>query len=113
MTIHMEFYQLVMIVVAIIGGFFALVKIIGKSIDAKFVTIGDHLTKQDKELAELKTAFGELRVEIARDYVRRDDYIRDIGSLGSQFQALAINVERMFRDAQRDTLNMIKAELKR
>lgn len=117
MTIHLEFYHLVMILFAIIAGFwalfYALAKVIGRLINDKFASISDHLKEQDGKLSSLETKFNELRVEIARDYVHRDDYIRDIGSLGTQFQALAINVERMFHEATRDTLKMIQAELRK
>lgn len=117
MTIHLEAYQLVMILFAIVAGFwamfYALAKVIGKMINEKFTSISDHLKAQDARLSSLEERVNELRIEIARDYVHRDDYVRDIGSLGTQFQALAINVERMFRENARETLSMIKAEIRK
>lgn len=117
LNFHMETYHLVMILFAIVAGFwamfYALAKVIGKLINDKFQSISDHLKRQDERLSALESQFNELRVEIARDYVHRDDYVRDIGSLGTQFQALAINVERMFGNATRETLKMIQAEMRK
>lgn len=108
MTIHLEFYQLVVIIFTIIGAFFALVKIIGRQIDAKFAAITEHLSAQDGRLTALERQVTDLRVELARDYVHHNDYTRDIGTLASKFEALAINVERMLHEMTRETLKMIE-----
>lgn len=117
MTIQIETYQIVMIAFAIIAGFWALGKLIVRQTSAdlerRFLQISSHLGEQDGKLGSLERAFHEFRVEVARDYIHRDDYIRDIGTLGTKFEALAINVERMFHEQTRDTLQMIKAELRK
>lgn len=113
MTIHLEFYHLAMVVIAIIGGFWALVKVIGRLIGAKFTEISEHLGEQDERMTSLERMFNELRVELARDYVHHDDYVRDIGMLATKFEALAINVERMFRESAKETIAMIKQELRK
>lgn len=106
MTIQLELWQFISLIIAVIGAFWAMAKVIARQ-------IGKHLDLQDLRLATLEKALNELKVEMARDYVRRDDYIRDIGSLSAQFQNLAINVERMFRDVGKETLQMIRQEMNR
>jgi hypothetical protein len=107
-TIQLEFYQLVMIVVSIVAGFWALAKVIGLQIDAKFKAITEHLRAQDVRLTALEQQVTDLRVELARDYVHHNDYTRDIGTLASKFEALAINVERMLHEMTKETLKMIE-----
>jgi len=112
MTIHLEVYQLAMILFAIVAGFwalfYALAKVIGKQLDAKFQAITDHLGKQDERLTALEKQVTDLRVELARDYVHHNDYTRDIGTLATKFEALAINVERMLHEMTKETLKMIQ-----
>ena len=121
MTIQVELWQLVSLtatlLIAIIGAFWALARLIilraSEDLDRRFKAITFHLNSQDTNMKQLQAQLTDLRVEVGRDYVRRDDYVRDIGTLATKFEALAINVERMFRDATRDTLSMIKAELRK
>lgn len=112
MTIHLEPYQFAMIVFAIIAGFwalfYALAKVIGKQLNAKFEEITKHLVVQDATMKDLEEKLTALRVEVGRDYVRRDDYIRDIGTLATKFEALAINLERMLHDMTKETIQMIR-----
>lgn len=112
MTINLEVYQLVMIVFAILAGFwalfYALATVIGRQLDAKFTAITKHLGAQDVRLTALERQVTELRVELARDYVHHNDYTRDIGTLATKFEALAINVERMLHNMTRETHQMIK-----
>lgn len=108
MTIQLEFYQLVMIVFAIVAGFWALAKVIGRQIDSKFKEITEHLGAQDNRLTALEKQVTDLRVELARDYVHHNDYTRDIGTLASKFEALAINVERMLHNMTKETIDMIR-----
>jgi hypothetical protein len=105
-TIQLELWQFISLIVAVIGAFWAMAKVIARQ-------IGKHLDLQDARLATLEKTLNALQVEMARDYVRRDDYIRDIGSLSNQFQNLAISVERMFREVGRETLQMIRQEVSR
>lgn len=116
MTIHLEVYQLVMILFAIVAGFwalfYALAKVIGKQLDSKFQAITDHLGQQDARLTSLEKEFSNLRAELYRDYVHHNDYTRDIGTLSSKFEVLAINVERMLHAMTKDTLQMIKDAMK-
>src|SRR5258706_12987154 len=107
MTIHLELYQFVILVFAITGGFYALVKVIGKMVASKFTAISNHLEKQDDRLTALEGQVTELRVELARDYVHHNDYTRDIGTLATKFEALAINVERMLHNSTKETMQMI------
>lgn len=100
--------MLLTIVIAVVGGFYALVKIIGRLIEAKFKAITEHLDKQDARLTMLEKQFSDLRAELYRDYVHHNDYTRDIGTLATKFEALAINVERMLHDMTRETMRLIE-----
>ncbi len=119
-TIQLELWQCLVIVgccsSAVIVAFWALAQVIAKQaqegIAKQFKSISEHLTRQDGRMTELEKTITDLRIELARDYVNRNDYVRDIGSLATKFEALAINVERMLRDVTKETLQMIKQEIK-
>lgn len=83
----------------------ALVKIITKQhekhLNAQFKTLDDSLTAmrqaQDSNaqaLRELERQLLQHEVVMAKEYVRRDDYVRDLASLGTRIDNFALRVER-------------------
>lgn len=121
MTIQLELWQLASAIGSIcfvtVAAFWALAKVIAaqarEQIKAQFKTISAHLDAQDIRLTTLEGVVTELRVELAKEYTRREDHVRDIGTLAAKFEALAINVERLFREHGRETLQLIRQEMGR
>lgn len=121
MTIQLELWQLISVtatlIIAIVTAFWQLAKMIirhaSADLERRFKVISDHLDAQDGRMSSLEGVVTELRVELARDYVKREDHVRDIGTLAAKFEALAINVERLFRDHSKETLQLIRQEMER
>lgn len=83
----------------------ALVKVISKQqekhLSQQFETLGKSLAEmrlaQDgnaQALRELERQLLQHEVIMAKEYVRRDDYVRDLASLGTRIDNFALRVER-------------------
>ncbi|MBF9263577.1 hypothetical protein [Paracidovorax cattleyae] len=44
--------------------------------------------------AQLEREFHRAQVELARDYVRREDFVRELGSIGTRIDNFALRMER-------------------
>jgi uncharacterized membrane-anchored protein YhcB (DUF1043 family) len=119
--VTLELWQLVSLlltlVIAVVGAFWAMAKVIARQskdqIELQFKAIEKHLGEQDGRLQKLENQVTELRVELPRDYTRRDDHIRDIGTIATKIEALALYFERVVRDAPSDILKLIRDELRK
>lgn len=102
MNITVEFWQVVGLVVTIIGAFFTLAKMLlqgsQRSIDEKFKLMSDHMRSQDESSRRLERELMELKVELPRDYVRREDYTQAVAMIMTKLDAMALRVEQSFRD---------------
>lgn len=90
--------ELITIVVAAVAGGWALVKFAARQFDEK---LSVHFRTQEKLRQEARTEYTsrlvkleEFRAEVYRDYIRRDDYVRDIASIKVMVENLALNVDR-------------------
>lgn len=102
MTVSFDAWQLVTLVIAIAGGFWALAKMLlngaKQSIDEKFKAMGEHMKNQDDSSRRLERDLMELKAELPRDYVRREDYTQAIATIMTKIDAMTLRVEAMFRD---------------
>lgn len=85
MTIEVNLANLIFILIALVGAFWALVKIIisqyEKSLDARFVTLSQSIAESQDIAVQLERDFLEFKAEIPRIYLRRDDYLRESRAL--------------------------------
>ena len=103
--IQVELWQLISLlvtmVVAIITAFWALGKVIAKqtieNINVRFTQVHDHMKRQDDDFKALERQLNDLRVELPRDYVRREDHVHDIASIKITIDNLALNIEKWMR----------------
>jgi|CXWL01.1.fsa_nt_gi predicted Holliday junction resolvase-like endonuclease len=113
----MEAWQLAVLIVVIIIAFWMLsrqaVRQTKESIAAQFRTVTEHLNTQDTELETLKGNVQKVELDLARNYVRRNDHVRDVASLKAQFSALATAVERKLDEHSRVTIMTIKREMRK
>ena len=89
----------------VIAGAWALMKVFARqfnrSLDVRFEAQEkirqEARTTHEKRFARLETTerdFHSFKSEVHRDFVRRDDYVRDIASIKVMIDNLGLNVER-------------------
>lgn len=102
MRIELELWQFITLVAMVMGAFFGMAKMLlaatQRAIDAKFIEIGAHMNKQDESSRRLERDLMELKAELPRDYVRREDYTQAIATILTKMDALGMRVENMFKD---------------
>jgi len=104
-VIQVEFWQLagvlVTLVFANITAFWALAKVIARqttdNINLRFAEVHKHMKRQDDDFKLLERQLNDMRVELPRDYVRREDHVRDIASIKITVENLALNIEKWMR----------------
>jgi hypothetical protein len=101
MTINMELWQLISLLVTIIGAFFGLARMLlqgsQQNIDEKFKVVSDHLKGQDESSRRLERDLMELKAELPRDYVRREDHTQVIATIMTKLDAFQLRMEEAFR----------------
>lgn len=90
MTIELTLANLIFILIALIGAFWALVKIIAIQnqhyLDARFEALSVTLEKDQETTRQLEREFLRFQTEMPRIYLRRDDYVREIQVLQEAIQ---------------------------
>nr|WP_315539429.1 hypothetical protein [uncultured Comamonas sp.] len=105
MVVELTLTNVISVLALFVMALWALVKVIDlkqeKSLNQRFKTLGESLeaiaqAQKDNTnaLHQLECQFLQQQLEIAKEYVRRDDYVRDIASLGTRIDNFALRVER-------------------
>lgn len=98
MTVQIDLSVAVGLLVSIVGAFWALAKIMlaqnQRHIDDKFNGIAETLSKQDDGSRRIERELMDLKAELPRDYVRREDNNRVIGGLNASIDNLRLTIER-------------------
>ncbi|WP_208508386.1 hypothetical protein [Variovorax paradoxus] len=111
MTVELTVSNVLFILAAFVAALWALVKVISsqqeRRLSEKFATLGDQLAGVGKELRaeadatrKLEIAFHKAQAEIARDYVRRDDFLQAFGTITTRIDNMALRVERALTPPQ-------------
>lgn len=86
--------------VAVVGGFWAMAKMLitqtKEQINQKFVAISEHMKGQDESARRLERELMELKAELPRDYVRREDYTQAVAIIMTKIDSLGLRMENMF-----------------
>jgi F0F1-type ATP synthase membrane subunit b/b' len=81
MSVEFNLSNLIFALFALIGGFWALVKIIvsqyERSLDGRFKKLSETIENAQKTTIQLERDFLTFQAEIPRLYLRRDDYMRE------------------------------------
>ena len=97
MTIELNLANLIFILIALVGAFWALVKIIvnqyEKSLDARFITLGTTIEKDQEITRQLERDFLRMKAELPLHYVRREDYIRGQSVIEAKLDGLGTKLE--------------------
>ena len=105
MTVELTVSNVLFILGAFVAALWALVKVIStqqeKRLSEKFDTLGEQLKGVGQELRKeaeatktLEIAFLKAQADIARDYVRRDDFLQALGTISTRIDNFALRVER-------------------
>lgn len=106
MTIELTLTNAITICALFIASLFALVKVIGaqqeRRLSEKFdvlgkamSSIGEDLRNEAEATRKLETAFLTFKAELPRDYVRRDDFVRAVGTIETRIDNFAFRMERV------------------
>lgn len=111
MTLELTVSNVLFILTCFIAALWALVKVISaqqeRRLSEKFTALGEQLKGVGKELREeaeatrkLEIAFHKAQADIARDYVRRDDFVQALGGINTRIDNFALRVERALAPQQ-------------
>lgn len=105
MKIEFELYQLLMLGAMILGAFYGMAKMLlaqsKSAIDEKFDAISRHMVSQDAAGRQLERDLLNLRAELPRDYVRREDYTQTIATIMTKIDNVALRMENLFERARK------------
>ncbi|MCW5666512.1 MAG: hypothetical protein KIT35_21990 [Piscinibacter sp.] len=100
MTIQFELWHLISLGAMIISAFYGMARMLmaqaSKAIDEKFNRIAETLKAQDENARRLERELLDLKAELPRNYVRREDYVQAIASIMTKLDGLSLNVENKF-----------------
>lgn len=104
MTIELNLGNLIFILIALIGAFWALVKVIvsqyEKSLDTRFATLSVTMEKDQELTRKLEREFLRMQADLPLHYVRREDYIRGQSVLEAKLDGLGTKLENAQLSAQ-------------
>lgn len=103
MIVEFNLANLIFVLIALIGAFWALVKIIigqyEKSLDTRFKSLSITLESAQATTYQLEKEFLLFRAEIPRTYLRRDDYMREAQilreSISAEISPIRLSVNRI------------------
>lgn len=109
MTLELNITHLIgigtFLLTSFVGSLWALIKIISSQQQEKqkegftaltqaINSVGAELRKEVETTRQLEVAFLAFKAELPRDYVRRDDFIRSIGTIEARIDNFALRMER-------------------
>lgn len=105
MVLELTVGNVIALVGLVVAALWALAKLLGvqseRRLDERFDGLQQSMTAiaavQDRNAESMRELEKELRrhqVEAARDYVRRDDFVRHIGSIETRIDNFALRMER-------------------
>jgi hypothetical protein len=90
MIVEFNLANIIFVVIAITGAYWALAKLLvsqyNKSLDMRFVALTATIEAQQKSMHALEREFLLLQGELPREYLRRDDYAREVKNLHDAVQ---------------------------
>ncbi len=102
MKLELEIWQLLSLLVTIVGAFFGMAKMVlaqtKAQIDEKFAGMHALLKSQDETARRLERELLELKAELPRDYVRREDHVQAVAIFMTKVDALGLRMENMFNE---------------
>lgn len=98
MILKLELYHVLVLVFTIVGAFWGLAKMLvaqsQRHIDEQFKAIAQTLAQQDSSSRRIERELMELKAELPRDYVRREDHNRVVAAIQVSIDNLRLTIER-------------------
>ena len=105
MSIELNMANLIAIAVAFVGALWALLKLFAvqheKALEARFKTLIENMggikasqMREQETTQRLERELLQFKAELPRDYVRREDFIRAVGTIETKIDNMALRVER-------------------
>lgn len=98
MKLELDLWQAILLMITICGAFWGMAKMMmaqsAKSLDEKFGEIRKQLAEQDASDRRLSSQLNDMRVELPRDYVRREDFTRVVATFQVSVDNLRLTIER-------------------
>lgn len=105
MTLELNAGNLIAIAVGFVGALWALLKVFAmqheKALEARFKTLNESMggikASQESErenTLRIERELMQFKAELPRDYVRREDFIRAVGTIETKIDNMALRVER-------------------
>jgi hypothetical protein len=105
MSINVDLAWLISLIVTILGGFWAMAKLLlsqsQKHQDAQFESIKGALKQQDEGSRHIERQLMDLKAELPRDYVRREDHTRAIATVQVALDNLRLTIERFMIEGRK------------
>lgn len=109
MSIELNLGNLIAIAVAFVGALWTLLKVFAvqheKALETRFKTLIENMSgiKASQALEQQNTLriereLMQFKAELPRDYVRREDFIRAVGTIETKIDNMALRVERAVLD---------------
>lgn len=105
MVMELTLGNVITVIALVIAALWALVRLLGAQAERRLDERFDELTRamtgiaavQDRNataVLELEREFRRHQVDAARDFVRRDDFVRNVGEIGTRIDNFALRTER-------------------
>lgn len=98
MILTLDLWQAISLLITIVGAFWGIAKMMlnqgQKNLEEKFFLINKRLDSQEESDKRLERQVGDMRAELPREYVRRDDFIRAISNFDVRVDQLRLTIER-------------------
>lgn len=103
MKFEIDLWYVVVLASMLIGAFWALAKMMleasQRAVEDKFVAVSAGLKSQDETNRRLERDLMELKAELPRDYVRREDYTAAIATIMTKIDSVALRMEQAIQTA--------------
>jgi hypothetical protein len=105
MTIELNLANLIALAVAFVGMLWGLLKVFAvqheKALETRFKVLNEAMsgiklsqTREQETTQRLERELLNFKAELPRDYVRREDFIRAVGTIETKIDNMALRVER-------------------
>lgn len=112
-TVTFDAWQLMEIGAALVGGFWGMARVlarqVSKSLDDKFKSFDERFVKLDRQLEtqaedsrRIERELLDLKAELPREYVRREDFTRVISTIEVKIDNVRLVIERLFMRQERN-----------
>ena len=109
MTFELSLFHVLTVAFTLVAAFWALARVLlagaVNSIREQFVEVKAHLGRQDETSRRLERELMDLKAELPRDYVRREDYTQAIATIMTKLDAMAIRFENVVLRARQNNTN--------